>query len=143
MRTLTETQIEQIAKILAACGHEPGALADDLLDHICSVVEHSAGDFDTALENAIARFGGTDALSFLKIQTRIALQHRRKVWLSRLVHRFKYGFATFLVVAAMFKLMHWPGANVLLLSAGGLGTAYLLVLFYRRKEILKMEKSNL
>ena len=137
---LTESHIDRIASILHACGIADGALHDDLLDHICTVVENSTSGFEEALGDALKKFGGEQSLTFLQRQTRIALQHRQKVRLERMVHRAKFAFGFFAVIAIAFKTMHWPYGTLLVYVAAALGLTFFGSVLYRQLMLAKMEK---
>ncbi len=137
---LTEEQIDRIEALLVASGVDCTALRADLLDHICSDIESADDDFETALAMAMKKFGGVAAMGFLQRQTRVALQHREKVKLRQAVHRLRNGFWFFAILAAMFKMMHWPMGNALLTISVATGIGLLVAAMYKRSRYAKMEK---
>lgn len=114
---LTDQQVDYISTNLEFYGVGGAALKEDLTDHICSYIENSAHtDFDAAYKEAIQNFGGHYALGRLQQQTVVmtALKWQK----ARLMVLYIMGFlAAFLIGnGTIFKIMHWPGANIMIFA---------------------------
>lgn len=115
---LTEDHIITIRKILMEEGIENESLIDDVLDHICCVVEvllKRGRTFDEALYEAIDDLA-PNGLKDLEIQTRYLLNSKRIIIMKKLM--FSAGFigAVLISMGSLFKIMHWPSANILMIS---------------------------
>ena len=115
---LTEEQIIFIKKTLSDEGIQNESLTDDVLDHICCVVEvllKRGKTFDEALNEAINDLA-PNGLKDLEIQTRYLLNSKRIIIMKKLM--FSAGFigALLISIGSLFKIMHWPMANVMVIS---------------------------
>lgn len=145
MAELTEQQIEFVSDEIQARGVKLNTLHDDLLDHICTAIEHKMDEgvnFDSAFVQTIKLFGPNGLMQ---------VQHQTLVLLTQMNETMKklslgFGLATvaFLLAGIFFKAMHWAGAGALIV----LGDA-LLVLGYipiltahKLKESAPNEKLN-
>lgn len=112
---LTEEQIIFIRKTLSDEGIQNESLTDDVLDHICCVVEvllKRGKTFDEALNEAITDLA-PNGLKDLEIQTRYLLNSKRSIIMKKLMYLTGFLGAASLSSGMIFKLMHWPGANVM------------------------------
>ncbi len=129
--TLTDQQIEYISNNLEFYGVEGASLKEDLTDHICTYIENSGHtDFETAYREAIQNFGGHFALGRLHQQTMLmtALKKRQV----RIKVLYIAGFiAAFLIGnGIIFKIMHWPFANIMIFIGFMLLNLLVLPLFF-------------
>lgn len=139
---LTEEQINFIRKTLSDEGIQNESLTDDVLDHICCVVEvllKRGKKFDEALNEAITDLA-PNGLKDLEIQTRYLLNSKRTITMKKLMYLIGFLGAATLSSGMIFKLMHWPGANVM--SVAGLVALVfvfvpLLALDFYRYEVSK------
>lgn len=131
MSPLTHRQTETIAEMLDEKGLSP-ALRDDLLDHYCCAVEAemAAGlDFAEALRTAGYRIcpNGPEEIQF-------ETQHIHSQSKINPMKKFLYLASFFSVIALttgmLFKLLHWPGANILMLTGTVLFVCTLLPLIF-------------
>ncbi|MCZ4409984.1 hypothetical protein O3Q51_14275 [Cryomorphaceae bacterium 1068] len=112
---LSEEQIIFIRKTLMDEGIQNESLTDDVLDHICCVVEvllKRGKNFDEALNEAIDDLA-PNGLIDLEIQTRYLLNSKRTITMKKLMYLIGFLGAATLSSGMIFKLMHWPGANVM------------------------------
>ena len=112
---LTEEQIASIRAVLIEEGMQHESLTDDVLDHICCVVElllKRGKNFDEALNEAIDDLA-PNGLKDLEIQTRYLLNSKRTITMKKLMYLMGFLGAATLSSGMIFKLMHWPGANVM------------------------------
>ncbi len=140
--SLTEEQIIFIRKTLSDEGIQNESLTDDVLDHICCVVEvllKRGKTFDESLNEAITDLA-PNGLKDLEIQTRYLLNSKRIITMKKLMYLIGFLGAATLSSGMIFKLMHWPGANVM--SVAGLVALVfvfvpLLALDFYRYEVSK------
>jgi len=112
---IIDKQLPRIRKDLVGRGITYEHLRDDLLDHICCMVEEKleeGEDFETSY---------TDVMSGIEPNTLFDLQHETLLLLDRKFQRMKrityiLGLTGSLMalVGAFFKTQHWPGAGILL-----------------------------
>ncbi|MGB6034962.1 MAG: hypothetical protein WBG42_01755, partial [Cryomorphaceae bacterium] len=124
---LTEEQIIFIRKTLSDEGIQNESLTDDVLDHICCVVEvllKRGKTFDEALNKAIDDLA-PNGLKDLEIQTRYLLNSKRTITMKKLMYLIGFLGAATLSVGTLFKIMHWPGADM----ASLIGVIILLLVF--------------
>ena len=124
---LTEEQIEYIATNLEFYGVKSAELKEDLLDHICTYIEtNEFPDFDTAYKTAIQEFGGHYAMNSIQRETHAVTTMKKIMRLQILVYVTGYISATLISAGSIFKIMHWPGASILL----ALGFMVLITIFF-------------
>jgi hypothetical protein len=124
---LSEEQIISIRKILIEGGIQNESLTDDVLDHICCVVEvllKRGKTFDEALKEAIDDLA-PNGLKDLEIQTRYLLNSKHTITMKKLMYLMGFLGAATLSVGTLFKIMHWPGADM----ASLIGVIILLLIF--------------
>ncbi len=115
---LNEDQIEVLAMFLENGGIKTGMLFDDLLDHlICATsIEMKRGkSFEIAMQKSVEELA-PNGLSDLETQTRYLLNSKRIIIMKKLMYLIGFIGSVALSFGLLFKLMHWPGANMLLLS---------------------------
>ena len=116
--SLTEKQIDSIRNILIAEGIQNESLTDDVLDHICCVVEvlvKRGESFDSAVDEAIVDLA-PNGLKDLEIQTRYLLNSKRIVIMKKLMYSAGFIGAVLISIGSLFKIMHWPSANIMVIS---------------------------
>lgn len=130
---LTTEQIEFIYEDVESKGLTMDTLIDSLVDHICCTIENSGeGDFKTAYTKAIAAFG-EEGLLKIENETKLLLTLKKEILMKGTMFLLGY-IALFLSTSgAMFKVMHWPGANIMLvLGIVILNLGFLPMYFYDR-----------
>ncbi len=110
-----DRQLFRIRKDLDRRGVTYDPLKDDLVDHICCMVEERLGegyDFESS-------YG--EVMSGIEAQTLTELQHDTLLLLDKKFQRMKritylLGItgAMLAIIGALFKMMHWPYASILL-----------------------------
>lgn len=112
---LSEAQVNSIRQVLVVGGIAHERLHEDILDHLCCVLEArltSGGDFARCLEEAIAELA-PDGLQNIQNET-IFLLNSKKIMIMK-----KFMYAVGLVTTASmtmgltFKILHLPGAEEL------------------------------
>ncbi|MBI1221020.1 MAG: hypothetical protein GC180_00315 [Bacteroidetes bacterium] len=106
---------------------------ESLLDHLCCLIENSDQDeFTEAYAQALEAFGIDELL-----KTEIEIDHfiltRKKITMKKTMYLL--GFLAFFMAIAgsLCKVMHWPAANVLLVTGGLLMNFGFLPLYFLEK----------
>jgi hypothetical protein len=126
MAELTEQQIELISAYIRQHGVASDSLHADLLDHVCTSIEHLMDDgqtFEEAFAQTIKLFGpgGLKQVQQLTFE----LLTEMNVTMKKVAFSFGLTSAILLLAGTIFKLMHWPMAAILIV----LGTAMLTLLY--------------
>ena len=139
---LTESQIGFLEKNLRERGVTVPSLADDLLDHFCCAIEYQmkkGADFQEAYQIANEEICPDGPREFNLATQLILIQSKYSI-----MKKFTFiaGFITAAVFLAgwFFKINHWPGANIMVLTGGtifGLGflPLYFSLKFRSEKEL--------
>lgn len=144
MYTLTEQQINFIADDISARGIGMVSLQQDLLDHICCIIEHeleAGGDFERLYPSVITRFYKSE-LKEIESET-VHLLTNKHLYTMKKTMIVSGGLSVAILTAGVIlKFLHLPGAAVLLVTGIFiLSFVFLPVMFTLRiKE--KQETSN-
>lgn len=119
MYSLTNQQIDYILDDIRARGIEMESLQGDLLDHICCIIEHNLeanGDFESFYNKTITSFYKKE-LREIEEETISLLTFKHYYQMKKLMI-ISGGFSVAAFIGGSFlKIMHWPGASMLLLLA--------------------------
>ncbi len=123
---LSQRQVEQVEERLRSAGIDSEGVFLSLLDHVCCAIEERlehGKDFDRAFEESFSVFG---EFGLLRIQQETTILLNQKTHIMKPI-TFISGLSCSLLLIAgtVFKMLHWPGANMLVLA----GVLFLLVLF--------------
>ncbi len=124
---LTDEQVDSIAKRVGESNLKLPKLKDDILDHLCCVIEHELAqgkDFNGLLEAAIAELA-PNGLKDLERKTVFLLNSKKITFMKKLLFITGFLGALSLTLGAMFKILHYPGANSLFIA----GLMLLLLVF--------------
>lgn len=122
---LSEEQIVFIRNDLQQRGIVDPDLGDDLLDHLCCMVEvRPETSFDDAYREVMKAFGEHEFVSIQRETEQLIVLTKNKTMTTTL-RISGIGAAFFLLVGSLFKVMHWPGAGASFI----LGAFLLVVLF--------------
>ena len=130
---LSTEQIEFIYEDVESRGLTMDGLIDSLVDHICCVIENSSEeDFNTAYSAAIKAFGD-NGLQRIETETKLLLTLKKEIFMKGTMFLLGY-IALFLSTSGfLFKTMHWPGANIMLvMGIVVLNLGFLPLYFYDR-----------
>ena len=135
--SLTEEQIDYIATNLKFYGIASEELRDDLLDHMCTYIEASKhNDFDLAYEEALQKFGGYAGMGKVERDTYLMVAFRSNLRRQKAVYVLGFFSAFLLLLGMLFKIMHWPGASIILFSGFIVVLfGYLPLYFYQRYKL--------
>lgn len=146
MYQLTEAQVSFILNDISARGIETDSLQQNLLDHICCIIEQELeanGDFETFYQQVIQKFYQKE-LREIEEETALLLTFKNYYTMKKVM--MISGVATVLsfTVGSMFKIMHWPGANILLvLGFSGISLFFLPLLFILKIKELPVVRDRL
>jgi hypothetical protein len=141
MVELTEAQVELVSAYIKQNGVAQDELHDDLLDHVCTSMEQrmqQGESFEEAFQYTLSLFG-PGGLKQVQNETFELLTE-----MNATMKKVTFGFgltSTFLLLAGtIFKLMHWPGANIMFIMGAVILALIYLPLILRHK--LKESPSN-
>ena len=145
-KELPDEYVQYIRDEVSKSGISFSHLAEELIDHLCCVVEEQMGKgytFGEAYE-LVKKNIELEMLKDVEIQTLILINKKFQSMKTTLKITGITGFILILI-ASVFKLNHWPGANIILsLSFLTFIFAYLPVLtFALRKEVPAKPKQKL
>lgn len=118
MYQLSEQHIDTVYERLERDGLKSKRLSQDLLDHYCCYIEsrmEEGAEFEQAYEEAVTAISpnGTKEIEF---ELFFIMNFNKQVSMKRLI--FLSGFISAFLISTgiMFKILHWPGANVLMVT---------------------------
>jgi hypothetical protein len=138
MIVLSEEQVQFILRDLESRGIDMEELRFSLLDHICCVLEKELNDHDqfrSYYEKILPRFFKRQ-LREIQEETELLIRFKHYYAMKRTMI-ISAGFTAFtFITGALFKIMHWPGAAIMiLLSIVILCFVFLPILFlFKTKE---------
>lgn len=116
MYALSDKQIDYILNDISARGVEMESLQQNLLDHICCIIEQNLeveGDFESFYQKTIKTFY-KDALWEIEEETLILLTNKNYYTMKKIMIYSGAIAATAMSLGILFKFMHWPGASILI-----------------------------
>ncbi|HEX5002941.1 MAG TPA: hypothetical protein VFW78_10645 [Bacteroidia bacterium] len=118
MYQLNDEQITFISNDIRARGVEMESLQDDLLDHICCIIENrleATGDFHQFYANVIQSFYKKE-LREIETETILLLQNKNYYTMKKVMINSGILSAIIMSVGIFFKFQHLPGAGVLIFT---------------------------
>jgi hypothetical protein len=140
MLSLTEEQIAFIENDIKVRGITSPDLSIDLLDHICCLIENELDEyrnFETVYQQTLLLFG-EKGLKEIQDETNRLLTFKHYYFMNATMKISGYVSSLMILCGSLFKIQHWPGANVLIL----LGVFFLSVLFLPLLFILKFKSTD-
>lgn len=119
MYRITDQQVDFILDDIRRRGVEMEDLQYNLLDHICCIIEQNLeadGDFEGYYQQIITRFY-KQQLSEIEEETIQLLTFKNYYGMKKLMMGSGVFSTIAFVVGSFFKIMHWPGASVILVLA--------------------------
>jgi hypothetical protein len=116
MYHLSDSQIDFISNDIRARGVEIESLQQNLLDHVCCIIElnlEENGDFESFYQKTIRTFY-KDALWEIEEETITLLTFKNYYTMKKLMILSGILSAFTMVMGIWFKYMHWPGASFFL-----------------------------
>jgi len=144
MYSLTDKQIDFILNDIRARGVETEDLQLNLLDHICCIIENELGengDFGQFYQRTISRFYKKE-LRELEDETQTLLTFKHYYTMKKIMFVSGFFSACLMLSGGAFKVMHWPGANVLFMSGIVLFSLLFLPVMFTLKLKEKTEKRD-
>lgn len=140
MLSLTEEQIAFIENDIRVRGITSPDLSIDLLDHICCLIENELDEyrnFETVYQQTLLLFG-EKGLKEIQDETNRLLTFKHYYFMNATMKISGYLSSCMILFGSLFKIQHWPGANVLIL----VGVFFLAVLFLPLLFILKFKSTD-
>jgi uncharacterized membrane protein len=113
MYQISDQQIDYILNDIGARGVEMESLQQNLLDHICCVIENNLeanGDFESFYKKTIQTFY-KDALWEIEEETILLLTFKNYYTMKKIMIISGTFSAIVMSIGILFKFMHWPGAS--------------------------------
>ncbi|SMG15556.1 hypothetical protein SAMN05661096_00784 [Marivirga sericea] len=125
---ITDEQLDFISQKVNSSAISSKDIQDDLIDHFCCLIEiemQRGKSFDEAYSKAYQQ---TTPNGFAEIQHEsfFLLNHKKIILMKQFTYISGYLFALSSTVGAFFKVMHFPGANIMLFS-GLLGLSFIFL----------------
>lgn len=140
MLSLTEEQIAFIENDIRVRGITSPNLSIDLLDHICCLIENELDEyrnFETVYQQTLLLFG-EKGLKEIQEETNRLLTFKHYYFMNTTMKISGYVSSLMILIGSIFKIQHWPGANVMIL----VGVFFLTVLFLPILFILKFKSTD-
>jgi hypothetical protein len=140
MLSLTEEQITFIENDIRVRGITSPDLSIDLLDHICCLIENELDEyrnFETVYQQTLLLFG-EKGLKEIQDETNRLLTFKHYYFMNATMKISGYVSSLMILIGSIFKIQHWPGANVLIL----VGVFFLAVVFLPLLFILKFKSTE-
>lgn len=137
MVSVSAKQIDFILDDIEAHGIKTEDLKDNLLDHICCIVENEMNtkdDFYEFYERILPRFF-TDELREIQEETDKLLTFKDYYAMKNTLVKSGLISTALTLLGVLFKIMHWPGASIMLV----LGVAIFGLLFIPLMIVLKFK----
>lgn len=146
MARVTDEQVDFILIDFTKRGIVLEDLRDDLLDHMCCIIEDEMAEDDNFYrfyETVLPRFF-KEELAEIQTETDNLIRFKNFYSMKKVLKLSGMLTAGLTVAGAIFKTMHWPGAGILIL-AGGLSFSLvflpLLIAIKMRDDASKMDKA--
>ena len=120
MHSLSDTEVDFILGDLEKKGIVLEELRDNLLDHICCILEdemEEQDDFHEYYESILPRFFNNELIEIQK-ETDKLLQFKNFYIMKKIMYHSGAITALLTLLGALFKSMHWPGAGLLIMLGG-------------------------
>ncbi|MFN5171265.1 MAG: GldL-related protein [Cyclobacteriaceae bacterium] len=140
--TLSLEQIDQIKILVTRSEITRTDMKDDLVDHLCCSVEEKLQTgvlFQQALDRALHELV-PNGFTELEIETYFLL-NQKTITMKKLTYSLGLVFSVLASIGFLFKILHWTGANeMLILGLGGLVIFFLPLLVVTRGKTGAQEK---
>jgi hypothetical protein len=125
---LSEAQVEMVERTVDAHNITIDTLRDDVVDHLCCVIEHKLSNgttFDTALKEAMNELA-PGGLKEIEEETIFLLNHDKILYMKKVIYLVGLLSTMSFSIGWTFRLFQWPG-GVELINYGLLAFAFLFV----------------
>jgi hypothetical protein len=140
MYVISEDQIDYILADIAAQGVTDEHLQNNILDHVCCLLENSAEpilDFEASYRKHIESFYKTN-LKEIEVEANLLVHFKHYYLMKKFMLMSGMIGAGILLLGNFFKFMHWPGASFLLLT----GITLLALVFIPIMFFLKIKENQ-
>ena len=145
MYVLNEKQVDYILNDIRRNGIQTEELQYNLLDHICCVIENEMSpenDFDEIYRSVLPRFFKKE-LKEIQEETDLLLTFKNYYAMKKVMLRSGMFSAVAFTIGAIFKIMHWPGAGMMLvLAITSVSFVFLPIFFLVKKKEVKEKKEK-
>lgn len=134
---------ERIKADLVGLGLTYDRLIDDVLDHVCCMVEEymdAGNDFESSYSKVLQSIG-EKRLPEIQHQTFLNLDKKYQR-MKNFTYIFGLSSALLTIIGAFFKKMHWPGASILVTVGIVLVVLVFLPLYFITRQREQVEKKN-
>ncbi len=142
---LSEKQVDYILNDIRRNGIQTEELQFNLLDHICCVIENEMSpenDFDEMYRSVLPRFFKKE-LKEIQEETDLLLTFKNYYTMKKVMLRSGIFSAVAFTIGALFKIMHWPGASMLLvLAITSVSFVFLPIFFLVKTKEVKEKKEK-
>lgn len=135
MYRISDQQIDYILSDISARGVELESLQQNLVDHICCIIENNLeenGDFEGFYQNTIKTFY-KDELWEIEEETLRLLTFKNYYTMKKVMIVSGTFSAAAMILGILFKFMHWPGAGVLIVLGISISSLIFLPLLFTLK----------
>lgn len=125
---ITDEQFSFISHKIKKSSIASKEIQDDLIDHFCCLVEiemQRGNSFEEAYQNAYQQTT-PNGFEEIQLETFFLLNHKKIILMKQFTYIAGYLFALSTTAGAFFKVMHFPGANIMLFS-GLLGISFIFL----------------
>jgi hypothetical protein len=132
MYQISDQQIDFILSDISARGVEMESLQQNLLDHICCIIEHDLeenGDFENFYQRTMRTFY-KDALWEIEEETLQLLIFKNYYTMKKIMIVSGTFSAAVMSIGIFFKFMHWPGASLLIILGIAISSLVFLPLLF-------------
>ncbi|MFT6165920.1 MAG: hypothetical protein ACJAV5_000777 [Vicingaceae bacterium] len=120
MHSLSDIEVDFIESDLKSLGIVSEDLRDNLLDHICCILEtemNEDDEFDEYYRQVLPRFFKNE-LSEIQTETYNLLKFKNFYTMKKILNFSGIATVVLTILGALFKSMHWPGAAMLIILGG-------------------------
>lgn len=135
MYQISDQQIDYILSDISARGVEMESLQQNLLDHICCIIENNLeenGDFESFYQKTIETFY-KDQLWEIEEETLQLLTFKNYYTMKKVMIVSGTFSAAAMIFGILFKFLHWPGAAILIILGIGISSLIFLPLLFTLK----------
>jgi hypothetical protein len=140
---ILDENMDRIRSDLAGRGLSYEPLMEDMLDHVCCMIEEKLEegvDFQSSYDHVLETIGEKQ-LPLIQHQTLLNLDKKFQR-MKNTTYFFGLTSALLTIVGAFFKKMHWPGASILITVGILLVVAVFLPLYFISNHREQVEKKN-
>jgi hypothetical protein len=144
MYHLSDKQIDYILNDIGARGVEMESLQQNLLDHVCCIIEQNLeanGDFENFYQKTIQTFY-KDALWEIEEETLLLLTYKNYYTMKKVMINSGIISAFTFFAGSILKIMHWPGSSPLIILAMLASSFIFLPLFFLFKKNETTDSKN-